>query len=139
MVPWFTGFGEAVLMMLTSACVGEATNVFTVAVLLAVFGSGTELAMFGEFVIVVPGAVPEFTFTTNGKFTTAFTASVCPEFSVQVKVPVPPTAIVLQVQPVGAAKADANVVLAGIVSVKVTVVVPEAVMAMGPLLMTDCV
>jgi hypothetical protein len=75
-VPWFTGLGEAVLTMLTSACVGEATNVFTVAVLLPVFGSGTELAIFGVFVMVVPVGVPEFTFTTSGKFTTAFTARV---------------------------------------------------------------
>lgn len=125
--------------MLTSACVGEATNVFTVAVLFPVFGSGTELAIVGEFVIVVPAAVPEFTFTTNGKFTTAFTASVCPEFSVQVNVPVAPTAIVLQVHPVGAVNADARVVLAGIASVKVTVVVADVMIAMGPLLMTDCV
>jgi hypothetical protein len=58
---------------------------------------------------------------------------------VQVKVPVPPTAIVLHVHPAGAVKVDARVVLAGIVSVKVTVVVPEAVMAIGPLFVTCCV
>jgi hypothetical protein len=62
--------------MLTSASVGDATNVFTVAVLFAVFGSGTELAILGVFVIVVPGVVPKLTLTTNGKFTTAFTARV---------------------------------------------------------------
>src|SRR5580658_5201846 len=51
--------------------------------------------------------------------------------------------MLLQVQPVGAVKAAARVVLYGIVSVKVTVVagvvVVEAVMATGPLLMIDWV
>jgi hypothetical protein len=125
--------------MLTSACVGEATRVVTVAVLFAVFGSLTELLMFGEFVIVVPEAVPALTMTTSGNFTMAPTARVCPEFSVQVTVPVPPTAIVLQVQPVGAVKVAPRVVLAGIVSVNVTVVVPDAVIAVGPLFVMDCV
>ena len=125
--------------MLTSACVGEATSVVTVAVLFAVFGSLTELVMFGAFVMVVPEVVPALTLTTNGNLTVAPTARVCPEFSVQVNVPVPPTASVLQVQPVGAVKAAPRVVLAGIVSVNVTVVVPEAVIAVGPLFVMDCV
>jgi len=47
--------------------------------------------------------------------------------------------MVLQVHPAGAVKVDARVVPEGIASVNVTVVVPEAVMAIGPLLMTDCV
>jgi hypothetical protein len=64
------------LTMLTSACVGEETSVDTVVVLFAVFGSLTELVMFGEFAIVVPDTVAVFTFTTSGKFTTAPTASV---------------------------------------------------------------
>jgi hypothetical protein len=115
-----------------------------VVVLFAVLGSLTELAMVGVLVIVVPTVVaPDevvaLTFTTSGKLTTAPTASVWPELSVQVMVPVPPTAIVgVQVHPVGAVKADAKVVFVGIVSVKVTVVVAEAVMAVGPLFVTDC-
>lgn len=125
--------------MLTSAWVGEATKVVTVAVLFAVFGSLTELLTLGEFVIVVPDAVPALTLTTKGKFTTAPTARVCPEFKVQVKVPVPPMAMVLHVQPAGAVKAAPSVVLTGMVSVNVTVVDPDIVMAVGPLFVTVCV
>jgi hypothetical protein len=119
--------------------VGEATSVVTAAVLFAVFGSLTELLMFGEFVIVVPEGVPALTRTTSGNLTAAPTARVCPEFSVQVNVPVPPTAIVLQVQPVGAVKVAPSVVLTGIASVNVTVVEPDAVIAVGPLFVMDCV
>ena len=128
-------------MMLTSVCVGEATSVVSVAVLLARFGSVTpKLMMLAVFVMVVPGAVAKFTLTTSGKFTTAPTASVRPLLSVQVNVPVPPTAIGLHVQPAGGANADASVVFAGIVSVKVTEgVVAPAVIAKGPLLVIDCV
>jgi hypothetical protein len=131
--------GEAVLLILTSACVGEATKVVTVAVLFAVFGSLTELLMFGEFVIVVPEATPALTLTTSGKLTMAPTASVCPEFKVHVIVPVPPTGIVLHVQPAGAVNAAASVVFAGIVSVNVTVVDPDIAIAVGPLFVIDCV
>ena len=139
-MPWFTGSGEAVLTMLTSACVGEATSVVSVAVLLAAFGSETLLAMFAVFVMVVPGGVAKFTLTISGKFTTAPTASVCPLLSVHVNVPVPPTAMVLHVQPAGATNADASVVFVGIVSVKVTEGVgAAAVIANGPLLVIDCV
>jgi hypothetical protein len=111
----------------------------TVAVLFDVFGSLTVLVMFGEFVIVAPDAVPALTLTTKGNLTTAPTASVCPELSVQVRVPVPPTASVLHVQPVGAVNAAPSVVLAGMVSVNVTVVVPDIVIAVGPLFVMDCV
>ncbi len=119
-------------------------RVVTVVVLFAVLGSETELAMLGEFVmVVVPvGVMVALTLTTRGKLTMAPTASVCPELSVQVNVPVPPTAMVLQVQPGGAVKSAPSVVLAGMVSVKVTVVigaVEEAVIAVGPLLVIDCV
>lgn len=97
--------------------------------------------MFGEFVMTVPDAVPGSTLTTKGKLTGVLRARVWPEFRVQVMVPVPPTAIAgVQVQFVGATKAEAKVVLAGMASVKVTVVVvPEAVMAVGPLLTMDWV
>ena len=128
------------MTMLRSACVGEATIVVTVTVLFAGFGSVTELAILGELVMVLPGAAVAATLTTNGKLTTAPTARVWPEFRVQVNVPVLPTAMALQVHPAGAVKAEASVVLAGMASVKVTVVVvPAAVMADGPLLVMDCV
>ena len=55
--------------MLTSACAGPATKTAAVAVLFAGLGSPIVLATLGEFVMVVPGAVVKFTFTTNGKFT----------------------------------------------------------------------
>jgi len=135
-----TGSGEALFVMLTLDCVGEATTVMAVAVLFAVFGSETVLVMFGELVIVVPGVVPELTLTTSGKLTRELepTPSVSVEFSVHVKVPVPPAEMLLQLQPVGGVK-ESSVVLAGMVSVKVTVVEPEMVIAVGPLLVTDCV
>ena len=80
-VPWFTGSGEAVLTMLTSACVGPATSVLTVTLLFAVFGSETELETLGVLVTVVPAVVApvevvRLTLTTSGKFTTAPTAKV---------------------------------------------------------------
>jgi hypothetical protein len=59
-------------------------------------------------------------------------------FRVQVIVPVPPTGMELQVHPVGAVKAVARVVFVGMVSVNVTVLVADAVMAVGPLLVMDC-
>jgi len=124
--------------MLTSACVGEATRVVTVAVLFAVLGSLTELVILGEFVMVVPDATPALTLTTRGNLTMEPRPRVWPEFRAQVTVPVLPTAVLIHVQPVGAVK-EASVVLAGIASVKVTEVVPEAVMAVGPLLVIDCV
>lgn len=127
--------------MVTNACVGEATIVFTVAVLFAAFGSETELAICGELVMVVPPAVPAFTLTTSGKLTLAPTARVWPLFKVHVNVPVPPTGMLLQDQFAGGVN-DTNVVFAGIVSVKVTVVTGaevDAVMAVGPRLVTDCV
>jgi hypothetical protein len=64
------------LVTVTLDSVGEATIVLTVAVLFAVFGSETVLAMLGEFVIVVLGAVPALTLTTKGKLTVAPTARV---------------------------------------------------------------
>jgi hypothetical protein len=142
LVPWFTGSGEAVLTMLTSACVGVATMELLLAVLLAQLGSCVAehgMFTFAVLVIVVPEAVPAFTFTTSGKLTDAPGAMVCPAFSVQVNVPVPPTAMALHVHPVGATNACASVVFAGIVSVNVTVVTVEFVTVAGPLFVTDCV
>ena len=119
--------------MLTSACDGDATVTFVVAELLAELGSPVVLLTVGVLVMMVPGGVVGFTFTTNGKLTEALTAMVCPTFRVHVKVPVPPTAIVLHVQPAGGVK-ETSVVFVGIVSVKVAFV--EAI---GPLFKTACV
>lgn len=68
-MPWFTGSGDAVFVILTSACVGLATDTETVAVLFAELGSPTVLDTLGEFIMIVPGAVVRFTFITIGKFT----------------------------------------------------------------------
>src|SRR6202790_5920599 len=93
-------------------------------------GSPTVLETEGEFVTVVPGIVEELTLTTRGKFTEAPTAMVCPSLSVQVKVPVPPAAMVLQVQFAGGVN-ETKVVPAGMASVNVALVSTE-----GPLLVT---
>jgi hypothetical protein len=82
------------------------------------------------------------TCTVSGKFTTAPTARVWPVFkehsSVPVPVPVGMGVMVLQVQPAGATNALDRAVPAGIVSVNVTVVVADAVIADGPLFVTVC-
>jgi len=97
-------------------------------------GSPAVLLTVGTFVMVVPGGVVGFTLTTSGKLTVPFTAMLCPPFSVQVNVPVPPTGIAgVQVQPAGVGK-DTSVVFAGMASVKVAFVE-----ATGPLFTTDCV
>src|SRR5271165_1478318 len=124
--------------MLTSACVGEATLVVPVAVLFATVGSETVMAMFAVFVSVVPGVVPAATIHTYGNLTMAPTASVKVEFRLQVIGPVLTTPALRQVKFAGTAK-EATEVLAGKVSVKVTVVVPEIVIAAGPLFVMDCV
>src|SRR5260370_32084355 len=120
--------------MLTSDCVGFVTVVVTVAELFPGFGSPTVLDTLGVFVICVPdrfGVV--FTFTTRGKLTVPPATMVCPAFSVHVNVPVPPAAIVLQVQLAGGVK-ETRVVFAGIVSLKVAFV-----SVIGPLFVTVCV
>src|SRR5664279_19714 len=101
--------------MLTSDCVGLATAVLAVAVLFAELGSPTVLLTTGEFVMVVPEGVAGFTFTTIEKREEAPEAMVV--LRVQVKVPVPPKAMVLHAQFAGGVK-ETRVVLAGIVSVK---------------------
>ena len=61
-MPWFTGSGEAVFVMATSASVGEATFTVVVTVLLAQFGSVAAehgMLIFAEFEMVVGvGGVP---------------------------------------------------------------------------------
>ena len=93
-VPWLTGSGAAVFTMLTSACVGPATMVETVAELFPGLGSPIVLETLGVSMIVVPEGVAAFTATTNGKLNVPFRGMVCPVFSVHVNVPVPPTGMV---------------------------------------------
>ena len=120
--------------MLTSAWVGLATMMLTVAELFAGFGSPTVLETLGVSVSVVPEGVAAFTFTTNGKLAVPLGKIVCPALSVQVNVPVPPTAIVgVQVQVAGGVK-ETSVVFVGIATVNVAFV-----SVAGPLFVTVCV
>jgi hypothetical protein len=102
----------------------------TVAVALLVVRLGTMFVADAVSVsgMVVPDAVLETTCVTNVKFAVALRERLLP--SVQVIVPVPPTAGVVQVQPAGAV-IDWKVVLGGVVCVNV-----GAVAAAGPLLVT---
>jgi len=89
------------LVAVTLDWVGEATTVEAVAVLLEETGSLTVLETVAVAEMVVPAATPEFTLTTRGKLTLAFKARL--PVSVQVTVPVAPTAGVVQDQPEGTA------------------------------------
>jgi hypothetical protein len=111
--------------MATSACVGDATMVVAVDVLFATFTSLVVGAMFAVFEITVPDAVAAFTFTTSGSCAVVPDGIAAPEQTPpvpgqQLIAPVPPTAgSVVQVAPAGRAS-ETKVVLAGTVSVKVT-------------------
>jgi len=92
-----TGSGAAVLTMLTSLCVGEATTTVVEALLLLQFGSLTAeqgTLILAVLVMLVPDAVVRFTLTLMLKLTlpAAPTAMLFPRLSVQVTVPVAPTA-----------------------------------------------
>ena len=124
--PAITGFGDALLVTVSSPLAVVPTMVFTVAVLLAELGSLAVELTEAVSVITVPFAVPAFTFTIREKVAE-----------------VPPTRLtiehttlldpVLQVQPEGAA-IETNVVLAGIVATRVALSP-----ALGPLSVTICV
>src|SRR5438094_6392627 len=76
----------------------QFTLVFTSTLLLVVLGSGVAEAALAVLVIVLPAAAVSCTVSTTLKF-----AALARLAAVQVTVPVPPTAGVLQVAPVGAA------------------------------------
>jgi len=106
------------------------TLVVTVVLLFALFGSEL-VAETVDVAVIVPMATVEGTFTT----TTMSDEDPEPrlELSVQLTVPVAPTAGVVQVQPTGAST-DWKVVFVGIGSVN-----PTPVAAAGPLFVTVCV
>jgi hypothetical protein len=124
--PWFTGSGEADLLMERSACDGEVTLVLVVAVLFAAVGSDTAEPTVMELTITVPGAVPALTVKINVKLDVALAAI---DGLVQDTVVAPTT----QVQPAGTVSEE-KVVFAGIVSTAVTLVAVA-----GPLLVTTAV
>jgi hypothetical protein len=122
-----TGLGEAVFVMLRSAL--GCTGVVTLAVLLPELLSGVLLETLAVFVILEPVAVPELTFTTKLKVAVAPAARVA---LVQVTVPVPPAAGVVQVK-VGPAVwvSDTKVVFVGMGSLSWTLCASD-----GPALLT---
>jgi hypothetical protein len=114
LLPSVTGFGAAELMILKSACPAVATTTLAVAALLFGFGSVVVEATFAVSVITVPAAVPAFTVTTTVNVVEAPEARVAFE---QVRVPLTTE----QLQPAaGDGVAETNVVLAGMASLKAT-------------------
>ena len=126
-MPLSTGSGEAVLIMATSACEGEATTVLAVAELLPGIGSLVAEPAVAVMEIVVPGVSDCSAFTTRGKLLTVPEASVV---AAQLILPEEPTAGVIQAQPRGTVR-EIKLAVAGMVSLKVSVAA-----APGPLFVT---
>ena len=101
------------------------------AVLLVRFGTTLVAVLVAVSLIVVPEAVLAFTCRTKLKLAGAFKARALA--SVQVMVPVPPTAGLVQVHPAGGVM-DWKLVFGGVLCVKVAPVAWE-----GPRLVTLCV
>jgi hypothetical protein len=123
-LPWVAGFGVSLLVTVRSQTMLTSVAVVVVLVFTAL------VAVTDEVAVMVPAAIVGATFST-----TIISAAVPAAMlgSVQLTVPVAPTAGVVQVHPTGA-ETDANVVLVGVASVKLAVVA-----AAGPLLVTTCV
>ena len=103
--------GDRLLLIAKSALLW--TSVVAVAELLPGVGSAVVLDTLAVLVMVVPFAVPAFTFTTTVKTLEPLTASVG---LVNVRVPVPPAGTAsVRVQPDGVV-VDTNVVFAGMAS-----------------------
>jgi hypothetical protein len=128
LVPAATGLG--VPLFVTDRSQLTLTPVVTVVLLFALFGSEV-LAETVDVAVIVPMATLEATFTTTTM--SAEDPELKLEPSVQLTVPVPPTAGVVQVQPAGAST-DWKVVLVGVASLKAA-----PVAAAGPLFVTVCV
>src|SRR5258708_29543842 len=122
LLPANTGFG--VPLLVTAKSQSGVTLVTTVVLLLAALGSPV-VAEMEEFAVIVATTTVEATFTTTMMSADAPAARVG---SLQVT-----EGVMTQVQPTGA-ETEANVVLAGIASVKVT-----AEADAGPLFVTVCV
>ena len=128
--------------MFDPAATGLGAPLFVTVKSQATFTAVTTLVLLFEdrgSVVVAEteeAAVIEDATTVAGTFTTTMMLADVPDAMlgfVQVMVPVPPTAGVLQVHPAGA-EIDANVVLVGVASVNVA-----PVAAAGPLFVTVCV
>ena len=113
--PAVTGLGVPLSVTARSQIV--VTGVAVVVLLLAELGSAVEEETV-EVAVMVVAAIEDATFTTTIILAEAPEAKLA---SVQVTVPVAPTAGVVQIQPAGA-EMDAKVVLVGTTSVKVAFV-----------------
>jgi hypothetical protein len=109
--------------------VDRATTSAAVALLFAVFGSAIAEFTVAVSLIAVPAAVPAFTFRAIVKLA----APAAKLGSVQVIVPVPPTAGVVHDQP-AAGLTDWKVVFGGVLSVRLALVA-----VLGPAFVTTCV
>jgi hypothetical protein len=113
-----------------SACVAVATTSEAVAALLPEFGSEVEEPIVAVSLIAVPDAVPVVTFTTTGKLA----VPVAKLGSVHVMVPAVPAVGRVHDHPVGTGVSCTNVVLGGVLSVKLA-----AIAVLGPAFVTTWV
>jgi hypothetical protein len=116
LAPAATGSGESVLVTERSAPVPEVTRVASVSELFALTGSLTAEDTDAVFVMVVPLGVARFTFTTIENVAVASSAN---EATGQLTDPVPPTEGVAHP---AEGETETNVVLAGVASVRTTLV-----------------
>jgi hypothetical protein len=130
LLPAATGFGEAVFVTTKSACVARATTSAAVALLFAMFGSAVDEPIVAVSFTGVPAGVLAVTASTTGKLAVPG-AKLGFE---QLIVPAVPTVGVEHVQPLGIVASEKNVVLGGVVSVKVALAA-----ALGPPFVTTCV
>jgi hypothetical protein len=124
--PALTGFGLAEFVTLKSACPAPATAMFTVAELSLRFVSRVVVAAVSVSVMIVPAAVPTFTFTTTGK------VDVAPGATLGFVQLIDPA--VVHVHPAGTGLSETNVVFAGNASVNVALA-----QLLGPPFFTVCV
>lgn len=123
LLPAATDVGEAEFVTTRSACVAVATTSAAVALLFEVLGSLIAELTLAVWLIAVPAAVPAVTSTVK-----VIVAEPGAKLGfVQVRVPT------RQVHPAGPVS-DCTVVLAGTVSVRLTLVA-----VLGPLFVTTCV
>lgn len=117
------------MVVTRSAWVAVATTSAAVAVLLARLGSVVDELTVAVSLIAVPAAVPAFTFTATVKLAVPGAKL----GSVQVMVPVAPTAGLVHDHPTGKVT-DWKVVFGGVLSLRLAVVA-----VLGPALVTTCV
>src|ERR1700692_1599326 len=133
-VPSVTGLGVAVFTIATSALLAFATTTVALAVLVVRPGGMLAALAVAVSVMLVPVGVRAFTCSTSEKFAVLPAPTPKEPPSVQVIVPVPPTAGGTQIHPAGAVT-DWKFVFGGVLWVNVI----PGVAAAGPLFVTVCV